>query len=178
LNNWKTLAENCFWWYPYENICFVCDRPAVLNLDTEGRLHSHTAPAMAFSDGYTLYASHGVRVSEQVIMRPETLSVVDIQNERNAEVRRVMIERFGHKRYMRESGAQIIHQDEFGKLYRQNVKDDEPIVMIEVINATPEPDGSFKNYWLRVPPTMKTAHEAVAWTFGMSAKQYQPRFES
>src|SRR5258708_19796990 len=37
--------------------------------------------------------------------------------------------------------------------------------MIEVINRTPEPDSSFKHYWLRVPPTMRTAREAVAWTF-------------
>jgi hypothetical protein len=50
--------------------------------------------------------------------------------------------------------------------------------MIEVINRTREPDGSFRRYWLRVPPTMRTAHEAVAWTFNMSAEQYAPEMET
>ena len=27
-------------------------------------------------------------------------------------------------------------------------------------------------YLLRVPPTMKTCKEAVAWTFGMTAEEY------
>jgi hypothetical protein len=47
-----------------------------------------------------------------------------------------------------------------------------------VINSTPEPDGRFKRYWLRVPPDTKTAHEAVAWTFGVPAKDYSPTVET
>jgi len=31
---------------------------------------------------------------------------------------------------------------------------------------------------LRVPPDTKTAHEAVAWTFGMPAKDYAPTVET
>jgi hypothetical protein len=50
--------------------------------------------------------------------------------------------------------------------------------MVEVINATPEPDGSRKRYWLRVPPYMRTAREAVAWTFGLSGKEYAPDKET
>lgn len=40
------------------------------------------------------------------------------------------------------------------------------------IDATLEPDGSSKFYFLRVPPTMRTAREAVAWTFGLSECEY------
>jgi len=29
-----------------------------------------------------------------------------------------------------------------------------------------------------VPPTMRTAHEAVAWTFGLAAEDYHPAIES
>jgi hypothetical protein len=49
--------------------------------------------------------------------------------------------------------------------------------MIEMVNRTPEPDSSFRRYWLRVPPTMRTAREEVAWTFNMPAKQYAPEIE-
>jgi hypothetical protein len=31
-----------------------------------------------------------------------------------------------------------------------------------------------RDYVLRVPPTMNSAREAVAWTFGMKAEEYQP----
>ena len=50
--------------------------------------------------------------------------------------------------------------------------------MIEVVNRTPERDGRFKRYWLRVPPTMRTAREAVSWTFNMPAELYGPEIET
>jgi hypothetical protein len=50
--------------------------------------------------------------------------------------------------------------------------------MVEVRNSTPEPDGSVKHYWLRVPPHCKTASKAVAWTFGLSVKDYAPKRET
>jgi hypothetical protein len=97
-----------------------------------------------------------------------------------------MIERYRHGEdvsgaaaYVRDSGAERLDSDErFGTLWRRNVPGDEPIVMIEVVNATPEPDGRRKRYWLRVPPGTQTAHEAVAWTFGLSARDYTPAIET
>jgi Domain of unknown function (DUF6745) len=35
-----------------------------------------------------------------------------------------------------------------------------------VVSATAEPDGSHRRYFLRVPPSTRTARAAVAWTFG------------
>ncbi|MGK4422445.1 DUF6745 domain-containing protein, partial [Klebsiella pneumoniae] len=64
------------------------------------------------------------------------------------------------------------------RLYRRNVPDDEPIVMVELVNASPELDGSLKTYMLRVPPTVRTCREAVAWTFGMTVDQWQPAMET
>ena len=33
-------------------------------------------------------------------------------------------------------------------------------------------------YYLRVPPTIETAEEAVAWTFGLNTDEYHPAQES
>jgi hypothetical protein len=41
-----------------------------------------------------------------------------------------------------------------------------------VINATPEPDGTRKHFFLQVPAHLPTAREAVAWTYGMRADAY------
>jgi hypothetical protein len=40
-------------------------------------------------------------------------------------------------------------------------------VLVEVVNATQEPDGWHRRYYLRVPPSIRTARAAVAWTFGI-----------
>ena len=82
------------------------------------------------------------------------------------------MERYGLPRFLTDSGAKLLHEDETGKLYRTEVPNDEPLVMVQVLNSTPEPDGQRKTYSLRVPPDMTKAREAVAWTFGMNADKY------
>ena len=85
-----------------------------------------------------------------------------------------MIEYFGFTRYLHESGASKVQSDNFGSLWRIDLPQDEPLVMVEVVNATKEPDGSVRTYFLRVPPDTRTAHAGVAWTFGLTAEEYQP----
>lgn len=43
---------------------------------------------------------------------------------------------------------------------------------------TPSPMELSGTYLLRVPPTMRTAREAVAWTFGLQDGDYEPDVES
>jgi hypothetical protein len=112
------------------------------------------------------------------VEHPEKIAVSDIEKEGNAEVRRVMIDQFGPTRFVQEGGSRLLSEDEFGKLWRKDMLNDEPIVMVEVQNSTPEPDGSFKTYFLRVPPTITTAHEAVAWTFDVPVNDYRPQKET
>ena len=178
LEQWALLAKNAFWWYPFEGICFVCDRPETICRDERGRLHNDRAASVSFADGWALYAIRGARVPEQIVSHPETITIQQIENEKNVEVRRIMIERYGSGRYLEDSGARKVHEDETGILYRRNISGDEPIVMVRVVNSTPESDGTRKVYWLEVPPTMRTAREAVAWTFDMSPDEYRLTYES
>jgi hypothetical protein len=129
------------------------------------RLHNASGPALD-SDIEPLYFWHGVMVPDFVVERPELITVEQIQQERNAEVRRVLLERYTFPRYIQDTGAQKIHEDELGELYRVELPDDEAIVMVRVLNSTVEEDGSRKPYYLRVPPAIVTARDAVAWTFG------------
>jgi hypothetical protein len=180
-------AEAGLWlfWITETEIIAV-PRPSLL---IEGdRLHCATGPAVHWPDGARYWFWRGVQVPELVIERPASITVAMVDGEANAEMRRVMIERFGGGRdlgggpeaYIRASGAQRLDHDEhFGTLYRRAFEDDEPLVMVEVVNRSPEPDGSFKHYWLRVPPDMTSAREAVAWSFGKTrASAYRPRIET
>jgi hypothetical protein len=172
------IAKSAGWFLPHKNICWISERHNILNRDDRGRLHSLSGPALAYPDGWGIYAVHGMRVSEKVILHPDQITVSEIDNERNAEVRRVMIDQYNPARYLIDSHAEIIHQDERGTLYRRNISDDEPIVMVKVQNSTPEPDGSYKDYFLRVPPHIQTASQAVAWTFASDEQFYSPAVES
>jgi hypothetical protein len=59
-----------------------------------------------------------------------------------------------------------------------DIPGDEPLVMLECHNSTVERDGSRHRFFLRVPPGVRSAHEAVAWTFGVPAVEYVPSVES
>ena len=89
-------------------------------------------------------------------------------------MRWVLLERYGLDRYLRDADASLVQVDGYGTLWRCELPGDEPLVLVEVVNATPEPDGTHATYLLRVPPDMRTAKEAVAWTFGMTEDDYQP----
>lgn len=172
------LAETCGWIYPGEKVCLVSERPVEIHRDENGRLHATDRAALSFSDGTGLYMVHGVRVPKDIILDHSSITPGRIQGEQNAEIKRVMLELMGEENYIQAIGAEPVHEDEFGRLYRAEIPGDEPLVMVRLVNSTPEPDGSFKTYWLRVPPTMERARQAVAWTFGMTEDEYAPVFES
>ena len=170
----ETQARSAGYAWPNRDFLIICDRPAGILLDAQGRLHGANGKSIHWRDGWGLYHWHGVEVPAHVIEEPSKITVREIENCKNAEVRRVMIERYGQDRYLVESGAKEIHRDDWGVLYRKDIPDDEPLVMVKVVNSTPEPDGTFKDYFLRVPPEMRRAKQAVAWTFDKSEELYAP----
>ena len=177
------LAKWCGWWWPFEGAVILTEKPTSLHRDARNRLHNETGPAIAYSDGWGVWALHGVRVAREDIEKP--LTAERVRKESNAEVRRVLVDRYGPARYMQDIGATLVHRDRYGELYRVEMPGDEPIEMVKVRNSTPEPDGSVKDYWLRVAPGSKTAHAAVASTFRnpltgkrMTAREYHPQVET
>lgn len=200
---WEQAAIEGGYRWMHDEFCMVCDFPEILEVDERNRPHNASGPSHRWRDGWSLYYWHGVRVPEYVIERPHEITVALIDRETNAEVRRVMVERYGTARYLLDAGAKVISHDTAGILYRKDVEDDEPIVMVRVLNSTPEPDGvmsrdeaittfgeaakaavgaqesdRFKEYMIRVPPNIHTASEAVAWTFPLIEGEYAPQVES
>ncbi|WP_283138028.1 DUF6745 domain-containing protein [Rhizohabitans arisaemae] len=172
------VARSAGWWWPYERVAIVCERPAELHRDEPGRLHRGDGPALSYPDGFSLYAWRGMPVPPGFIAGLDGLTAKRIMNEENAELRRVMLEYYGYDRYLADLGATPAHRDETGVLWRIDLPGDEPVVMVEVVNSTAEPDGTFRTYWLRVPPATRSAREGVAWTFGVDAADYRPERET
>jgi hypothetical protein len=165
------LASVCGWWTPMTDVAIIQNKPSQINRDDQNRLHSVDGPAIKYRGSENsisnVYAVHGVRVNKKIIDRDFTAK--DIDNERNAEVRRVMIELYGQSKYLIDSNAEVVHSDDFGTLYRKEIPGDEPLMMVKVVNSTVEPDGTFKDYFIRVDPNvyggLKTARAAVASTW-------------
>jgi hypothetical protein len=168
------VAHHTGWWWPFQNNVILTDRPTELHRDDLGRLHHGGGPALAYGDGFALHSWNGTAITADFSARMAALDPTVIRAEANAELRRMMLEHFGYERFVAESGATPIQKDAAGKLWRIELTDDEPIVMVEVVNSTAEPDGTFNTYWLRVPPATVTAKAGVAWTFGLEESEYRP----
>lgn len=120
----------------------------------------------------------GVRVDERVAFAPESITGAEIMAQDNAEVRRVMMERIGYERFLSEVNAQILDEDTDAggqrRLVRVELPEDEPFVAVSV--ACP---STGRQYVLRVPPTIKTAHAASAWLAGFDQPEaYKPVIEA
>lgn len=190
---WTRCAHGMF---AFENACLVVERPTFLHLDGQGRLHSDTGPAVGYADGYSIYGWHGVSLqSDQswIIDHRDRISVEKVDSTLNLEIKRIMLERFGIERYLLDGHAGLIHADEFGRLYQKTLKATAmKITMVQVMNQTPEPDGSVKSYFLEVHPELRplngpgelgepqrlTARNAVASTFGLRGEEFWPLVET
>ena len=107
----RDLAKEvpCMWMG--RRIVMLCERPQAIRRDAEGRLHSEDSPAVDFG-AWKLWFLGGIRVDEQIVMRPETQTVAQIDKEDNADVRAIRIQRFGWPRYLRETNAKEIDSRE------------------------------------------------------------------
>ncbi len=176
------------WWWPFKSVCFACDNPKELHFEANWhRLHNENDMAIRFQDDWGFYVLHGHKVPEYIIQN--RYSAKDIDAEPNMVIRSLMIERFGTGKYIMETGTEEIDRSDYGILYRKehaNAPDApergkfimrffEPIHMVRMTSKTPEADGSFREYFLRVPANIKTAREAVAWTFNLEENEYEPR---
>ncbi|MFI0485073.1 DUF6745 domain-containing protein [Actinomadura sp. 9N215] len=167
-------ARSTGWWWPYERLVVLSERPGELHRDEPGRLHRGDGPALAYPDGFALHAWRGMPIPPDFVDSLTGLTAARISSEENAELRRVMLEIFGYDRYLAETGARPLHRDETGVLWSIDLPGDEPVAMVEVVNSTPEPDGTHRTYYLRVPPGTRTARAGVAWTFGVDEADYHP----
>jgi hypothetical protein len=87
------------------------------------------------------------------------------------------IERIGHERFFKALGTPPLDRGPMGALFvtRSPLA---PTALVRVEDVVRGPDGRPHVHWLPVPPHVATAHEAVAWTFGKSERDYRPAVET
>lgn len=181
----EALALSCGGTWSHRDIIAISDRPCLLRRDNAGQLHSADSPAIEYRDGWGICVWHGFRLPvthEWIVREREKLSADKIDAETNAELRRIMLENFGYERYLGERGAKEIAVDTCDGRPRRLLDltvQGETIRVVEVENGSLEPDGTRRKFVLgaaRHPITNAlpgTPHEAIAWSYGRPADQYE-----
>jgi hypothetical protein len=160
---------------PCQDLALLVRKPLRLAFDRDRRLHSATGTCVAYRDGWGFYAWHGVQVPERVIRTPEQLTRADFLGAENTEVRRVIQERMG-ERFVPELGGTLLQESARGRLYEVVLPDDDPERVARYVQV--QDASTPRQYFLRVPPSVQTADEAVAWTFATPVEQYLPAKET
>ena len=116
------LARSAGPWWALDGLAIVSERPLVANADDRGRLHDERGPALAWSDGLDdlgVARRPGRRRRRWI---PDAITVASIDaRDRTSSVRRVLIERFGEERLVREGGAKLVDEDDDGRLWRREM---------------------------------------------------------
>lgn len=171
------VARSAGWWWPFQDVAVVCDRPSVRALDREGRLHAESGPAVAYPGGFSAYFWHGRIVPRWAVLEP---TVERIAAEQNIEVRRCAIEALGWERFAEEGGLRLVDEcadpgnpgrrlelySVPGKVWGTAAN------VLVCTNGTVDLDGSRHTFGLLVPATVRDALGAAAWGYGLTAAEY------
>lgn len=158
------LASHCGWLNMYEDTVVFQDRPEHIKFDDQNRLHCENGPAILYRDGYGVYAWHGVRIPSEWITNKGELTAKTALTWVNMEQRRAACEIVGWAKVLRELNARVIESDEdpmIGTLLEVDIPDIGKEKFLKVLC------GTGREFAIPVPPKMKTALEANAWTYGL-----------
>lgn len=169
------LANHCGWLNMYDDTVVFQDRPEYIKFDDQNRLHCEDGPAIRYSDGYAIYSWHGTRVPSDWIENKGTLSPETALTWDNVEQRRAACEILGWARVLRELNAHVIDCDEdaeIGTLVEVDIPEIGKERFLKVLC------GTGREFAIPVPPEMKTALEANAWTYGLEPWEYKPEIRT
>jgi hypothetical protein len=120
----------------------------------------------------------GVPVDDRIAFGSQSITGQDILNTENVELRRVLIERLGYETFLQQVGGLVRDRDRDAGGERQLVyvpfEDDEPLMVLKVTC----PSTGYTHI-LRVPPHMRSCHQAAAWIAGFdNPDDYNPLIEA
>ena len=153
----EELARSCGWWFPFDDVCFVSERPSALHHDECLELHAPDRFAMAFPDGFGICAWHGTAVPSGWILDREHASPLNALSWDDMSQRKAL--------------AEILGWDHVLAALHGTLVDDDPSGGGGVLYAGKLPGGQetrfLRNRYgevVRVPPNIETVHEAEAWS--------------
>ena len=163
------LAHSSGWITVFDEWACIHDKPLFIKFDDQNRLHCENGPAIEYGDGTVVYAWHGVGVPDSWIADKENALTADIAlTWANVEQRRAACEILGWAKILDKLNATVVDEDEdpmIGTLLEVDIPEigREKFLKVQC--------GTGRIFAIPVPPNVKTALEANAWTYGMDPEQ-------
>lgn len=176
-------GKNAGWWWPMKDAVVVSERPTQLHRDDDGRLHNPNGPAVAYPDGFSVYAWHGTRVPRELIMGE--WDARRIFDEKNSEIRRCAVEHMADRGGWQHVVAQLDapqvgdtvpdpgNPGQTLSLYRLANVYEEPVNLLLMVNGTIERDGFRREFGETVPEDVTDPVAAAAWQIGIAPEHYR-----
>jgi hypothetical protein len=100
LGLWQ-ICQNAGWWLPHQKICWISERHNVLHRNEHGQLHKDGSAALAYPDGWSIFALNGIRMKECYVTTPALeLDPKIVLAEQNVQIRRELIRKIGMERFL------------------------------------------------------------------------------
>jgi hypothetical protein len=122
-------------------------------------------------------ASETLRVLEDlsllIKLEEGTLKAIEIIRCKNIIIRQYLLQRYSYDKFMNELKCKVINKSGDSELIMIPLGKEEPMMLVKVKDPS-----TGLTHLLRVPPTVRTCREAIAWTFGMTSEEYNPIVET
>lgn len=180
-----------FWYLPFGECCVVSRKPTAVHVNDRSQFHCEDGPAICWKNPeYNHYYWKGISMNsvKEVFADRSKITPEMITDQKNAEIRRALLEMYGFEKFMKAGGFRVLDESTWGRLLQKDLgPNEDPLTMVEVVNSTAEPDGSWKKYMLNVDhlcrplnrqglpsgqPQEMTALNAIASTFGLTGEVY------
>ncbi len=164
-------AQNAGWYLPHDNICWISERHNIVRMNSRNRLHCETGMALAYPDGWGIYALNGIKMKPEYVLTPaKDINPEMIMKETNVDQRRELIRKVGVDRLA--SYGKKIHKEGDYELI-----DMSPVLAgIQYAPHLLMKNPSVEDTWHLegVAPECKTVEQAINWRAGNIEIQWQP----
>jgi hypothetical protein len=120
-----------------------------------------------FADGFKVWAIEGIVVDEQVVLSPESQSIAQIEEEKNEEVKRIRLNRYGWHRYLEATEAIVLDISAHQWMESLMRTKDGLVVLCTYDPSTGRP------YALEVDPSCQTCAEAQKYLLSPEESMYR-----
>ena len=122
-------------------------------------VHDEHGPALAYPDGWRVWALNGVLVPREVVETPaDELDARLLLSEPNAEVRREIVRKIGINRVFEQLGAQTLDTAGDYALVNLDIGDGRRRPYLKMVNPS-----TGQVHLEGVAPQVRTVAEAIAW---------------
>lgn len=148
-----------------------CNSPEAPTADTNYPLIGELEITDDSYDNPGTWLKELVQVSDTLydVLRKKKVGAERVINLPNAEVRRAVIELIGIEKFIKDAKPDVLDDNEIhGTLLKVKLEGDEDLTLLHVKDPS-----TTREYFLRVPPDMKTSAQARAWTFGFNSQDFE-----